>query len=200
MNHGSIETFTAGRMSEVEFCAACELHHAAFPKAGRTLDEVLAKKRPVWMEGDALPGVVPGPMVSQEPPVRYAVRDESRAWLANAGIITRRIGTERGEMVVVGLLDVATAPAARGLGLGALVVRAAWSAVDDGRYPVCLFETGEARPFYEKLGARVVTNRFIDSTNAADPDSNPFTDEVEMIYPASADWPEGLIDLRGPGY
>lgn len=195
-----IQTYTAGQMAEADFLAACELHHAAFPKPGRTLDDVIAKKRPVWIGGDGLPGVVPGPLVSDDPPVRYAIRDASGAWLANAAVLTRTIGTARGDLKVLGLLDVATSPAARGQGLGALVVKAAWQAVDNGRYPLCLFETGEARLFYEKLGAKVVKNRFVDSTHPSQPGVNPFTDELEMVYPASADWPEGEIDLRGPGY
>ncbi|MEO1236601.1 MAG: GNAT family N-acetyltransferase [Planctomycetota bacterium] len=205
----AVERLTAGGMSEADFESACVLHHAAFPKPGRTVADVMGRKRGAWMGasgGGAVSsgaGLLPGPLVSETLPERFVVRDpeDPSVWWANAGTLTRRIALpDGGEWVVQGLMDVATSPAARGRGLGVAVVRAAWAAVDSGALPLCLFETGEARPFYEKLGARVVTNRFIDSTHPKRPEVNPFTDELEMIYPADAAWPEGTIDLRGPGY
>ena len=182
-------------MSEAEFVAACVLHHEAFPKDGRSLEAVLDKKRPVWMGDD----VVPGPLRSVDAPLRYAVRDASGRWLANAAVIRRRISTSAGPMVVLGLLDVATLPAARGQGLGEVLVRAAMGPVDRGELPVCLFETGPAKGFYERLGARVIANEVVDST-AEDPQAPGFHDEFAMIYPGDADWPSGPIDLLGPGY
>ncbi|MBB6429384.1 GNAT family N-acetyltransferase [Algisphaera agarilytica] len=199
MSEPTIETWTAGQMTEEQFRAGCVLHHAAFPKPGRTIEGVIAKKRPVWM-GEAGAGVVPGPLVSATPPVRYVIRGEDGALVANAAILTRTISTEQGELTVSGLLDVATCPSVRGQGLGAKIVQAAWASVDDGTHPLCLFETGEARPFYEKLGARVVDNPIIDSTHPTGSRDNPFEDTWVMIYPARASWPEGEIDLRGPGY
>ena len=64
---------------------------------------------------------------------------------------------------------------------------------------VVLFQTG-VPGFYEKLGARCVSNRFVNSTNSEDPEVNPWWDEHIMIYPSTCDWPEGTIDLLGPGY
>jgi len=55
------------------------------------------------------------------------------------------------------------------------------------------------RPFYEKLGACLVTNRIFNSLGN-DPEKNPFWDEIAMRYPAAKHWPAGQIDLRGPGY
>lgn len=212
-----IETFVAGRMSESEFVAACGLHHAAFGDRGRTLAAVIEKKRAVWMGSD----VVPGPLVSEEPPRRYAVRvtssdgSDGGRWLGNAAVLVRTIGTATGDQRVLGLMDVATRPETRGQGLGQRLVRAAWSAVDDGRYPVCLLKTRDARGFYEKLGARVIDNKLIDSTVPGNdhhpapphgPDGHnrqyphAFGESFAMIYPANADWPDGEIDLRGPAF
>jgi len=220
MSEHVIETWTAGRMSETDFCAACALHHAAFPKPGRTLADVIAQKRPVWMSPPpeapekevqaeagsggrpvselSFPGV--GALFSDAPPVRYAVRDAAGRWLGNAGTLTRTLGTTRGPMRVLGLLDVATLPETRGRGLGAAVVRAAWGPVDAGRVSACLFETGEARAFYEKLGARVIDNPLVNTLAEGGVDRQPFADPWAMIYPAEADWPTGEIDLRGPGF
>ena len=198
-----IETWTAGRIPEADFLDACVLHHAAFPKPGRTLDEVIAKKRPVWMDVARSPDAAADP-----PPVRYVVRepgpDGKPRCIANAAALVRTVQTEAGLMTVSGLLDVATHPDARGRGLGAVVVRRVFAAVDDGTYPFCLFATGPARPFYEKLGAAVVTNRIVNSHADDDPEANPFTDDYVMRYPANTTgpppWPDGLIDLRGPGF
>ena len=201
------ETWTAGQISDADFLDACVLHHAAFPKPGRTLEQVIAKKRPVWMDParvrDGEPDVAADP-----PSVRYVLRepgpDGELRCIANAAALVRTVQTQDGLMTVSGLLDVATHPDVRGRGLGAVVVQRVFAAVDDGTYPFCLFATGPARPFYEKLGAAVVTNRIVNSHADDDPEANPFTDDFVMRYPANttgrARWPEGLIDLRGPGF
>jgi hypothetical protein len=61
--------------------------------------------------------------------------------------------------------------------------------------PLSLFQTGVPE-FYEAMGARLVTNRFVNGESQ----ENPFWDTCEMIYPATAGWPDGPIDLNGPGY
>ncbi|MEM6853691.1 MAG: GNAT family N-acetyltransferase [Planctomycetota bacterium] len=195
-----IETWTAGQMSEAEFLASCVLHHAAFPKPGRTLDDVIAKKRRVWIGDGRGGGVVPGPLASDAPPVRFAVRDPAGRWLGNAAVLTRTIQTSHGPLTVLGLMDVATLPETRGRGLGVRLVRTAWSAVDDGQAAACLLKTSGARRFYEKLGARMIDNPLIDSTAEGGVDRDPFGDSDAMIYPADADWPDGEIDLCGPAF
>ena len=75
-------------------------------------------------------------------------------------------------------------------------------------FPAGLFQTTPAvRRFHEKLGACVVENRIVNSFAARwgqrrGPDfaERPFRDGVVMRYPKSAHWPEGEIDLLGPGY
>ena len=51
----------------------------------------------------------------------------------------------------------------------------------------------------KKLGCSVTTNRVVNSL-ADDPTAYPFWDEVAMRYPAAKHWPDGEIDLRGPGF
>ena len=78
-------------------------------------------------------------------------------------------------------------------------MRAAFHTVDEGSFPVSLFQTSfGVQAFYEKIGACLVSNPVVNSLG--DTPGNPFWDDVAMRYPASAEWPEGTIDLRGPGY
>ncbi len=122
--------------------------------------------------------------------------------VAVAIVFPREIRTATGAMTVMALAGVCTAPEWRGRGWGAAVVRAAFSPVDEGRFGVALFQTPVA-DFYAKLGARPVDNVFVNSRwRPGDRHSAeaPWWDPSVMIYPAGARWPEGVIDLLGPGY
>ena len=71
--------------------------------------------------------------------------------------------------------------------------------IDLNVYFVALFQTA-IPSFYQKLGARIIENKFINSKNKKEPESNPWWDRYIMIYPASYAWPTGIIDLNGGGY
>lgn len=118
---------------------------------------------------------------------------------AHARFFKHEILLATGPMVVGCLASVCTQPDYRHRGLGSIVVRAVFKAVDSGSPPVALFQTG-VPPFYEQLGARLVHNRFVNSLNQEDPEGNPWFEPYAMIYPASFDWPEGLVDLKGRGW
>jgi GNAT superfamily N-acetyltransferase len=131
---------------------------------------------------------------------RALVVVEAGRVVANATMLPRTIGTERGEMIIGGLARVCTDPAMRGHGLGESVVRAAFGLVDAGDFQFALFQTNRrVQSFYGKFGAVEVTNRIVNSLGD-DPEANPFWDEVVMRYPGDGDWTAGTIDLRGPGY
>lgn len=100
---------------------------------------------------------------------------------------------------LLALASVCTHPDYRKKGLGERVVKAVLQRVDSGEFSVALWQTGVPE-FYDKLGAGTVTNRFVNSLHPTDPEKNPFWDKVIMIYPATANWPEGVIDLGGLGY
>jgi len=132
-------------------------------------------------------------------PVSFVIRDGAK-FLAHAGAIPRRIRTHRGELKIAGLSRVCSAPSERGKGMGEMLVREVFSLVDNDSYAFCLFQTSLAvRPFYEKLGCMVINNSVINSL-AESPAESPFTDELVMAYPRDKSWPEGEIDLRGPGF
>jgi GNAT superfamily N-acetyltransferase len=119
--------------------------------------------------------------------------------VAHALTFERPIRSDEGELPVMALSAVCVSPDHRGRGLGAAVVRSAFQRVESGEFPVSLFQT-PIPDFYEKLGSVSVSNRFVDSRNRDDRTANPWRDSSIMIYPAGYAWPEGVIDLNGPGY
>ena len=119
---------------------------------------------------------------------------------ATSHIFPRLISTSMGEMTVMALVGVAVSSEYRGSGFGRATVERAFAIVSQGVFQWSLFQTGEgARVFYEKLGARVVANRFVNS-KSDDPSANPWWEPLVMVYPSAPGWPDGQIDLNGPGY
>ena len=84
-------------------------------------------------------------------------------------------------------------------GFGRVIVEAVFKRIDASEYPYCLFQTGIPH-FYEKLGCRLIENKFVNSNDPVDPPRNPFWDEYAMIYPATAIWPSGTVDLLRKGF
>jgi predicted N-acetyltransferase YhbS len=186
----NIETVDRRQMSPSDARAVADLLVKIWPKPGRTVESRTDELVNQWRD-------YRGP--EREHPRSFVVRDGGRV-IAHASAYPRTIGTSQGDMTVLALARVCTDPEARGRKLGQAVVRAAFDLVDHGPFPFALFQTGEAvRTFYEKLGAVEVHNRFVNSLSD-DPAANPFWDRVIMRYPGKPGWPEGQIDLRGPGW
>ena len=111
--------------------------------------------------------------------------------------LTIQIGNNCLEVVGLGGLNVH--PNWRGNGYGRVIVESVFTKIDNKEYPFCLFQTGIPQ-FYEKLGCKVIKNKFINSNNQEDPFANPLWDEYVMVYPASAQWPTGTADLCREGF
>lgn len=189
------ETLDPGTMSDADLAAVVSVWRTVFAAklAAKTVEELVKTQRD-YAANHA------GPL-HQHPRISVA-RQDGRI-LAVAKTFAREIetgGAGGNRLTIMALYGVASLPEVRSQGFGAAVARAAFTRVDDGFFPLCLFQTGDARPFYEKLGCRTISNRFINSFNEADPAANPWWNPHVMIYPAGADWPEGMIDLRGTGY
>ncbi len=102
-------------------------------------------------------------------------------------------------LVQLGLAGVCSSPSHRGNGYGAAVVKDAFARLGEEKLPFSLYQT-EVPQFYEKLGAKKVENRFVNSKSEEDSDANPWWNDFVMTYPAQAAWEEGSVDLLGPGY
>lgn len=185
-----IETLDRRTMTEPDARAIATLLDDIWPKAGRTVDSRTADLLNNWRD-------YRGPETAY--PRSFVVQEAGRV-IAHAGADPRTIGTTQGDMTILALARVCTDPTVRGRGLGQAVVQAAFDLVDQHAFAFALFQTNEnVRPFYENLGAVTATNKFVNSL-AEEPTKNPFWDTVIMRYPSTAGWPEGEIDLRGPGF
>jgi hypothetical protein len=185
-----IETLDHRTVSEAEAREIAELLVAIWPRPGRTVDTRTAEIFGLWNN-------YRGPEAQY--PRSFLIRDGGRL-IAHAQADPRTLRTTAGDLTVLALCRVCTDPAVRGKRLGQAVVQTAFGLVDNGTYPFALFQTRETvRPFYEKLGAATVGNRFFNS-RGEDPTASPFWDPVIMRYPSTGDWPTGDIDTNGPGW
>lgn len=186
----TVETVDARMLTEPDARAIAELLVQVWPKAEKPLGYRMEQ---LFEAGRSYSGC------DARAPRSLIIREAGRV-IAHAAVVPRTIRTSAGEMTVLGLARVCSDPSMRGRGLGKIVSQAVFALVDDGTFPFSLFQTSEpVRPFYERLGACAIDNRIIDST-ACDKTKPPFTDRVVMRYPNGDGWPEGEIDLCGPGY
>lgn len=166
--------------------AMAQLHHRVWPVCGGE-DPKFASRPPVDVDW-------PDAQREQVHVVRHR-----GVIIAVAQSRPRRVHTPDGPRDVLALVGVACAPQHRGRGYGAAVVRAAFQRVDRGEFPVSFFQTG-VPAFYRKLGCRTVDNPLLNSHSTVDPGLRPIWEDHAMIYPIDAHWPEGPIDLLGPGW
>lgn len=190
-----VERWSPGTVSVAALEAVRAMRARAYvgliPTPGEAeLAERLAQAQRRWIDGQDI-----------APDARMHVLLRAGQPVAVADTATRRLHHDGGAMVVLTLGGVATDPAARGSGFGRAVVMDAFARLEELGLPGCVFQTGKARGMYEKFGARCIDNRFIDRTDPAAPEANPWQDRYVMVYPgSSATWPEGVIDLNGPAY
>ena len=95
---------------------------------------------------------------------------------------------------VLALAAVCTHPNYRKQGLGRAIVLDAWKRLGP-ELQVSLFQTGVCE-FYERMGARIIFNRIINTRDT----HPPFWEPYAMIYPREANWPLGAIDVQGSGW
>jgi GNAT superfamily N-acetyltransferase len=189
MSQPVVERFTVADVTPefIEANACC--HHRAFPEPRRTLEE-----RIDWMNRQVAEGWPERPN-----PAFYVVREDGRH-LAQALTFTRRITVADQTLTVLALAGVCTDPDHRHKGLARAVVTAAFAPVDAGDPACALFQTSNpVQPFYEKLGATVLSAEWRNSL-ADDPATNPWWDDVVLHYPANFPWPAGPVDLQGPAW
>lgn len=203
-----IERWVPGGMAESDVLHAGLIRKAAFYPEGRPSitpeDEAAAVAENVacWVEG----------VTEDRGLVFHALRRDGRL-VTVAETFVRTVfvedapaddesGTTRRAVQVLALGGVATEASWRGRGFGAAVVRDAFGRLPELSLTHCLFQTGRARPLYERLGATRVANRFVNLSEATIEarEADPWSDDWVMRYPRDAPWFEGVIDLNGSEY
>ena len=166
-----------------------ELAAASFEASGPTIDERV--ERMLTAAGSTDP--------EKTTCRRFVIWDSDRA-VAHARTFIRTVTVGGRDIPVLALATVCSHPDMRGHGLGKVITLKAFEQIGTPDWPeVSLFQTPVA-PFYEKLNSRIVTNKFVDSTNEKEPDADPWRDDTQMIYPSEYEWPDGTVDLNGPDY
>ena len=126
------------------------------------------------------------------------VIQQDKVCIAHAELFCRRIVCDGRSYEVGCLAGVCVLPERQGEGLGRAIVEAAFSRASACGFGAVLFQT-PVPVFYEKLGCKLINNRFFDSTSD-DPAANPWWDDYIMIYPNSHPWLKGHIDLNGGAF
>lgn len=102
------------------------------------------------------------------------------------------------ERIVLALAGVCCDPNRRGLGYGKTVVESALTRLG-GSLETSLFQTG-VPAFYQRFGAFLVDNEFVNSRHVTVPSENPWWDKCVMAIGGERNWPTGRIDLLGAAY
>ena len=158
---------------------------------------ILALTKKIWPPKAGAPMPDPADVTEKwqaQSSTHFVVSDNDSV-LAHARIFPRQIFTSQGAFNVGALASVCVHPDYRGRGWGADVVRAALDYLPEIKLEIALFQTGVPQ-FYEKLGCRLIENRFHNNGDYDD----VFWDDCAMIYPANSAWPDGEINLNGSGY
>ncbi len=183
-----VEAIRDEELSELDCLGIMSIINAIWPRGEKTTAELAA---------DMYKGIRAGHIKPDS--IHYLVRNETGAVIGHANGHGREIMTADGKITILAICGVCVIPEYRKFGVGALMVRAAFERVDDGIFPLSLFQTS-VPGFYEKLGAKQVTNKFVNSLNADAPDAIPWWDPNIMVYPAKRKWSEEAVDLLGPGW
>lgn len=117
----------------------------------------------------------------------------------HAEVFDRDIEADSRAIRNMALAGVCVLPAYRNRKLGSHLVSEAFSFIESQKFECSVFQTPVPQ-FYEKLGCRIIHNRFINSKHDRDPQKNPWWDTYIMVYPADASLGDGVIDLKGNGY
>jgi ribosomal protein S18 acetylase RimI-like enzyme len=110
------------------------------------------------------------PSISR-PSVRYLDWSDDQL-VGHAFTFERPIASDSAEFSVMALSGVCVAPSYRRKGIGTDLARNALHRIDEGEFQVSLFQT-QVPGFYQRLGAVVVGNRFVNSRSHT-PDASPW--------------------------
>ncbi len=166
------------------------------------LYQVSRIRQKVWpdrqLTQDAYIPIVQG-RFKKRPDMQVFVGFERDQVVTHAVIFPREIKWGGVLMPVTALASVFTDPERQGRGYASQVVSKAFAVVEQQSLPVVLFQTG-VPDFYERLGATAIHNKWVNTVKVTDVDYQMWWDGSIMIYPKTASWPEGELDLNGEAW
>ena len=207
-----VETLAPSDLDEDDLLECSSLWSESFPKSDRTKVTMAAERA---RESAGLQGELWHIVWEAKSEGAAAGEGARRRAVALARTFHRTIECGppdcRTQRLVRALAHVFAAPDRRGRGLGRMVVQAAFSSGNredtavDAPCPL-LFQSNESA-FYEKMGAAVMPRDRYPVINSMGTGSDAkrrsgFWDDFTMVFPVEAanSWPDGSIDLLGPGY
>jgi GNAT superfamily N-acetyltransferase len=180
----TVSVYRDEELTDEQIGTIVDLVYRIWPRPGRTREQLAARLRVSHSElSDHL---------------RYVIWHRKRA-IGHARSFGRTILSDAGPIRVLALGGVCVAPEFRGQGWGIKLVERAFERIRNGMFQVALFQT-EIPSFYERRGSRIVHNTFQNLQDPDNPTANPFEDPYQMIHPNTYPWPDGPIDINGPGY
>jgi predicted N-acetyltransferase YhbS len=179
---------TASEFTQNEFAAIFDLMCAIWPskqKDDKNSDEMMHDMWRKWKDQKSITVYI----------------SSEHTIIAHARGFSRVIGFNGNSLEVMAPASVCVRKEWQGQGLGYKVMEKVFKLIDTNLSPVALFQT-PVPEFYEKLGAKIISNTFINSTNKTDPQATPWWDPFIMIYPATFNWSDSstVSDLNGPGF
>lgn len=118
--------------------------------------------------------------------------------ISHAEVFERRLSFAKDRITVGCLAGVCVAPAHRNNGIGTKISVEALRIATRANKRVALFQTNIPE-FYKRLGCRIVSNEFIDSTRE-DRNRSPWWQPHVMIFPSKFNWPEDRVEMNGSGF
>ncbi len=163
-----------------------------WPKYGVVPEKAAKQNAPTWIKNHKN-------ITTKKPAGIFYICLDGKC-LSKGEVFPREIQIAGNSMTIMALAGVCTKPEERTKGYAKEIVKSAFENVDNGLYKASLFQTtNDVKPFYEKLGAMKIKNKIINSLSE-NPNKYPFWNEAAMVYSPHFKWPEGTIDLLGPGY
>ncbi|MGD0339477.1 MAG: GNAT family N-acetyltransferase [Bacteroidota bacterium] len=124
---------------------------------------------------------------------------EDHTVAGHAEIFDREIFSNNRKIRNMALGGVCVRPSYRGKDFGKIVVQKVFHYIDIGQFECSVFQTNIPQ-FYDKLGAKIIYNKFFNSQNKGNDITIPDWGPYIMVYPKEYAFDNFDIDLNGNGY
>jgi predicted N-acetyltransferase YhbS len=143
------------------------------------------------------PALLTRRFVKQPPAERWMVMDGGGEFIAHAALHEKMIGTEEGDISVGGVAEICVAADHRGCGLVKQMLQSIHDKLGMRGVPFAML-FGQPK-IYKSSGYAVISNP-LRADNSLARHWNPFCGKPMIHQLSVREWPDGVIDLRGPTF